>query len=181
MALILVEGLNCAGKSTWIREQFKYYSKNNQNSIPISITSKWANPLRWNHIKKVLIDHQFSSYSIGVYETILETLPLLHKTIYWDRTFISAYVYDSIYLSTINYLLEKLNRMVVKIIYIDTPVEVCIERLAKLRMDNPNYKKYFYSSNQDDFKVIQEKFEETFMHMTNNYNFKIERIKYDNQ
>jgi thymidylate kinase len=158
----LIEGLNCSGKTTHIRRMLEIYGNG------FSVETPYANPLRWDGGKKSIIDNQ--SYFVGVYETMIETYPKMAKNlnipIMWDRTFISAYVYGSIPEDTFDFLTDLLLvKGESKVIYMDTPVDICHKRLWSLRLKDPEYKSYVEFDTIDGFNEINDRFLSVLDHM----------------
>lgn len=148
--LYLVEGLNCSGKTTYINNLVEHKLQGYQ------FNTGWANPLRQVNLSKRTIMN--NNYLCGVYEAVwhsYKTFANFGDAYYWDRTWISAYVYGSINLQAFDRLCRFYKGCT--IIYIDTPMLICKERWEKLRNQNPNYKKYVgdlrWYANDDDMKV----------------------------
>lgn len=172
----LVEGLNCSGKSTWINQKTV---QSKHKLPPISITTSWMNPLRWSDSKKNMVMPEgddvrvkpeafFQRYAIGAYETFMNVaVPSssnLGRDIYWDRTFISAYVYKSITRTVFDFCVERLydlaKKFPVEIIFIDTSVDECLLRLSSLRVGDHKYRNYAWADNKSDMMSIQKRFYE---------------------
>lgn len=150
--LFLIEGLNCAGKSTYIQN----CCKNNIGSF--GITTPWCNPLRWNGKKNSLLKEDSDIYSIGAYETILRMFKGWPEKVFWDRTFISSYVYDTIYEMQFNYLVDigLENKLITpNIVYIDTAPKTCLDRLKQLRENDPKYKDYIWCDTLREMERIK--------------------------
>ena len=150
--IYLVEGLNCSGKTTWIKEQPCV-------DIDNVINTPFANPLRFTGLKKFLSDiFDFNPYYYGAYETILELNTQIgqNDVWFWDRTWISAWVYGSI---TNKRIFDELVRIYTdhcKVIFIDTPVDECLKRWKE--RDNAGKE---YVDLQKDWRLLREKFVET--------------------
>jgi len=135
--LYLVEGLNCAGKTTYIENLKKHI---------IYIKTHWCNPLRWSDKKKDIV-YASHDYSLGAYETVLRLYKNWPEAIFWDRTFISAYIYDSISKRYFDYLVDICLENQVStphIIFVDTKIDTCLSRLKSLRESDPKYKDYIW-------------------------------------
>jgi len=134
--LYMVEGLNCAGKTTFI----------NDNKLQL-FSSSFANSRRWpvDNFKNKLFEFYlkkfgntvsvkpFDPYYLGVYESLFYAINFRVGKIGWDRTWISAYVYNCIGLQLFNNLCELYLRRNIKIVWLSTPVEICKERYQKQR------------------------------------------------
>ena len=122
--LALVEGLNGAGKSTYIKGQ-----------TGIVLHTPYANPLRWEKSKHRLIGSldRKECYAIGVYEAIYHThvdFGNMRRSYWWDRTWISAYVYGSIKKEAFDFLSDLYVEITNHIVFVDTNVSICKERFA---------------------------------------------------
>lgn len=182
MRLYLVEGLNCSGKTTYINKCVK--EAENHDLFYDVFTTPWANPLRWKKdlftIKRSFSAAEINSYAFGVYETLLRiyfSRNLLLDFIFWDRTWISAYVYGSInydkFLELIYLYKEYLsnnNISSVNIIFMDTSAEVCKERWNNINKLEKNY-----VDNIDNWDKYYVKFLEA-MEQLENCGYFVERI-----
>jgi thymidylate kinase len=181
--LYLVEGLNCSGKTTWIKETLS------ETEDGVIYKTPWANPLRWNDRKKKLIPDGvrisnglciplIDAYAIGVYETMIEMAQMkMLDDVYWDRTFISALAYGSISRKAYDYLLELIyNIGNIEVIFLDTPVDETLERWNKIRETKPDYKNYAWADNKADAMRVQKKFYELLSQL-DNHNIVIKMIR----
>jgi len=124
--LYLVEGLNSSGKTTWI--------ENNKKIGDRHITTYYLNPLRWSRKKKELIQNGgIANYCLGCYEMLRTSLVNLPCDAYWDRTFISAWVYYTINEDMFEYLCKEYLSVNTKVIFIDTDPQICMSRFKKNR------------------------------------------------
>lgn len=150
--LYLVEGLNGAGKTSWIKQSMK---RQIETKHSIWITTPWLNPLRWDDQKKQYFDGedattrktQLGSYLLGSYEALLQTLAIkaqVANDIFIDRSFISAYVYGPMLPWTFEAIKEYCCELFpnFEVIFIDTKPETCISRIANIRAFDPQYKSY---------------------------------------
>lgn len=158
MPLILVEGLNCAGKTTYISEDIKNYDN------VTKLTTKWANPANWPEWSKR--KYNTSSVLWGIYVSLFHQLkdqifsgPTSY--IYLDRSWISSYVYGSIDEECFNNLAELWFPIIEEIVWINTDYRKCLDRFKKSKR---NIMIPF------DWKYIQENFEKTI--------FKLADMKY---
>lgn len=128
--LHLVEGLNCSGKSTWIYEQ-----------KASTIHTPWLNPLRWDKSDyRMGLDRQL--WMQGAYDAIWYSYESgsFGTQMYWDRTFISAFAYGSLKREIFEQIIKVYKHFGVTIVFIDTPVDVCLDRMAvRNRKDPRNY------------------------------------------
>jgi len=133
--LYLVEGLNCAGKSTYINEHKK--------PSDVHLITDFANPLRFGSFESGLSQSEINAYLLGFYKTIfhmIDYLDIHSNDIWWDRTFISAYAYGSIDLSMYMNFLElyrNSQKFNVEIIYLVTSVKTCTNRWIDKMKDRP--------------------------------------------
>ena len=93
--IYLVEGLNGAGKSTWIKKQCQAYAPDTE-----IVETPWANPRRFGlgsfkHYLK-LDQVALDAYLFGVWESLLHQYKDSDRYVYFDRSWISCYVYGSI-------------------------------------------------------------------------------------
>ena len=141
--IYLVEGLNASGKSTYIRGQLQ------KNPNAISFSTPWLNPLRHPEKFSYWIT-DWDSFLYGAYESVCLTLKVLDKDVYWDRTFISAWAYNShIERSTMMDLLGCFKKKEVKLILLDTPIDICMDRFYG-RDEDKSYVEHF-----DDKKALR--------------------------
>ena len=134
--MVIVEGLNCAGKSTWINNQI-FEIEDKIGIKPQHLITSWANPLRFNDEKKKILHYDqfgcsFDSYLVGCFESVAKLE--LYKPIFWDRSFITAYAYGSINLEQFMYLVDKF-RTWNRFVFIDTKVTTCLKRFKKIYKD----------------------------------------------
>lgn len=137
--LIIVEGLNCSGKSSYIcnasLDSFTHRSE--------VVESAWVNPIRWPQEKKEQIE-DVSSFIMGCFETILLRCNDADCHYFFDRSFISSYIYSSINgydfrVNTFKYLIE-LYKPFTTFVLVDTDLNVCKRRWAT-RNENRDYVK----------------------------------------
>jgi thymidylate kinase len=142
--MVIVEGLNCAGKTTWIEGQIL---KDNEMHLPkpIHLITSWANPLRFDEKKKAILHSNFldkifdcitdEAYVIGCYETVFNIYKNFGQKIpvYMDRSFITAYAYRTMSNSSFHYIMKMFNTLKIYYVFIDTPVNVCLERFEKIK------------------------------------------------
>lgn len=125
----------------------------------------------------------FRRYAIGAYETFLNTWVSasynLDSILYWDRTFISAYVYKSLDKQSFDYLLELMyelnHKFLIGIVFVDMPVEVCLERLEVLRKNDPKYRDYIKTNGKEDMMKVQRRFYEV-LSILSNHGFIVEIV-----
>jgi thymidylate kinase len=160
----LVEGLNCSGKSTFI----KYQERSTWSDLKASkaISTPYLNPRRWNHddFLSLKFQPQISQdyFLLGAYIGLMEET---HSNVngagwrWWDRTWISAYVYGSLSFHYFRALAEYLERCEIKyeVYYMDTPVKECQERLALQHSLADRY--YVYPPSE--WEDVDKKFRET--------------------
>ena len=136
--LHLVEGLNGAGKTTYIDQMVGVNPE-----IAHRLHTTWLNPKReidsiflsLNGIRSE-IDAQLSSILTMSYITIAHTIKQLsvvgvENHIYMDRSWISGYIYGSISYSDYNLLVEQYNNILGygwDVIWINTPIDICKSR-----------------------------------------------------
>ena len=114
--------------------------------------TSFANPLRWSDSKHNIVPTK-GSYCVGVYETIYNMLNFTsHRDTYWDRTWISAFIYGTISQSEFQYItcLYKDNMSNIKIVFLDTNIKIC-----KQRFKDSKYKEYV---NNFDWDGLRSKF-----------------------
>ena len=145
--LTLVEGLNCSGKTTYI--------KNHKSQV---IDTWYANPLRWDNSKNLLMGslEKKEYYGIGVYETILRMFLSSYSApdYYWDRTWISAYVYKTLTKPSFDFISDLYCENCVKVIWLDTNPFICKDRWeAENKKDEKDYVVNF------DWKGLRDEFE----------------------
>ena len=139
--LFLVEGLNCSGKSTFIDDISK----------GIVLTTPWLNPLR---NKSHYLNYQ--SYHVGAYEGILGALKdqIGSTSLYWDRTWISSYAYGTLEHKSFEYLAEKYAVENVSVVFMDTTLELCIDRWKNSKRDED---KSYVKFDEEYWSEVQEK------------------------
>jgi thymidylate kinase len=160
--LYLVEGLNCAGKTTWI--------KNRSKDIMIFVNdmnTRYLNPKNWaDELKKAIIDEDeflYGAYYALAYSIIPDyTFGPVHT--FWDRTWISAMIYGSISQDTFLRLSNLYLTKSVTIIFIDTPVSVCIDRFKKTNDDR--YDKYMLNTIEEDWANVRNNFITTMKYLS---------------
>jgi thymidylate kinase len=149
--VFLVEGLNCSGKTFHINTLI-------DGETDIIYKTPWLNPLRWDANKKAFVKN-INDFAIGAYETLIEMASGELTHVYWDRTFISAYIYDTISRQVYNYLTSLCLKINIKnIIFVDTDPKVCIDRLQRMRESDPKYKNYIWCDVLQKMIDIREKF-----------------------
>jgi thymidylate kinase len=145
----IVEGLNGAGKSTFIDDNMlRPYDK--------LVESAWINRLRWDKKKRIAIGAtkgQTESYVMGATETVFRIQESIAANIFLDRSFISSFVYDSISEIGFFYLLGVAAEYDVTVHFLDTPPEVCYQRFL-----NTNGKGYVAHRKLEDFEKIYKRF-----------------------
>jgi shikimate kinase len=60
-------------------------------------------------------------------------------------------------------------------VYIDTDIEICIERLNKLREDDPKYRDYIFADTFESMTKIKKKFDDVFKYLIDQ-NYKLQYI-----
>jgi thymidylate kinase len=127
-----VEGLNCSGKSTYIQKKFGCV-----------IHTPHLNPLRDINGDFALFGRDVSPYLLGAYTQLHDMMDrdmiASGKDLWLDRTFLSAFVYGSIGRETFWRLVDRLNKDKNCFIYMDTPVELCVERFYALPQGFKDY------------------------------------------
>jgi len=145
--LTILEGLNGAGKTSVIN---RYIVQGMARRVPIPLPD-FSNNIRWNDFdsitgrfkaKAIKSSKQLVSvYNFGVYETVLQyskeyfetcgNIGWQKPTLLLDRSFITAYVYNSIdketFIALSEYYKSVLSEDLV-IVFLDTDVEKCIKR-----------------------------------------------------
>lgn len=169
--IYLVEGLNYAGKSTWIK---KIGVKNFEYGDCVELETSWLNRLREECTYKV--HRNIDAYWIGSYLSTFNTAKLFDRC-FWHRTFISALAYDSITQVAFKAIVNNIDKNSCQLIYIDTDPIICINRW-KMDKNKRNYLEY-----QDNelkllmyWKTIKYVFDTCFNYMED-MGFKIERIE----
>ena len=159
--LCIVEGLNGAGKTTVIEQVLNEHY--NAEMLKIDLPS-FSNPVKWaKNIhsgsgytetvtafkKKMFLNQEMKdAYVFAVYETVLHHYLATDRTKLYllDRSFISSLVYGTItkecFTAIMELYCESLNFFPFdqhfEILFIDTPIDKCIERTNK-RLDEKSY------------------------------------------
>lgn len=166
----LVEGLNCSGKSTFIKAY--------KPEIEELVGTPYLNPRRWGHEDFLSLKFQPQAsqdyFLLGAYTALMEELcgqcgGSLSKSFWWDRTWISAYVYGSLSWNTFKAIAQYMRKtdidMCTQVYYMDTPIEVCKERyLAQHPTQDRNY---VYP--MTEWEDIDKNFRETLDHLETDY------------
>jgi len=146
--ITFVEGLNGAGKTTWIDKQ-----KNDNGKV---IKTGYLNPKE--NVQKV---YNLNNRCLELcYETLLRTL-IECKELNWflDRSFISAFVYGTIETYTYEYLIHilasKLTRDEFHVVFIDTDVVTCAKRLDERKDQGIKT----FSQTHDELYLMKKRFE----------------------
>jgi len=163
----LVEGLNCSGKSTFIREY--------KPEIDELISTPYLNPRRWGHEDFLSLKFQPQAsqdyFLLGAYTALTEELcGSLSRSFWWDRTWISAYVYGSLSWTAFKAIAQYMKKFgrdgeIYQVYYIDTPVDVCKERF--LSQHPTQDRNYVYP--MTEWEDIDKSFRETLDYLETDY------------
>lgn len=156
MVLYLVEGLNCSGKTTYIERCLIDKAKKG-----VYYKTDWLNPLRDKfHPCNNASLKEIEMFMRGAYLTVLHSLfrikNLEECNVYWDRTFISAFAYGTIEFDLVTELVTAIkdNGWDVRIVFLDIPVDVCMDRFM-MREENRDY--VAYVTQQTKLRLFWEK------------------------
>jgi len=161
--IYLVDGVNGAGKSTWINSH-----KNEEDYV---VHTTWLNPLRYDSAKRLeLSNGKEELYHLFSYETLLRAEAIFSRPSlsdhYWDRSFLSAYVYGSISLNVFNRLMNLVDDInldhEIEFVYVDTDINLCVDRLNRIRETCCDYKDYVKADTIESMHKIKDKFDELF-------------------
>jgi thymidylate kinase len=164
--LHIVEGLNCSGKTTFIEQMVEKSEKN------VPLLTPWLNPLRDENFGGFMSRFGKDPYLLGSYITLYKTLlerPFFQKFNYYqDRSFVSGFVYETLEKEPFDAIVSVLKdlRLSIRFAYVDTPVDLCLERFYK----RPEARDYL--QNKYDLKSfwnkVSSKFNQTFEFLDRN-------------
>jgi thymidylate kinase len=163
--LYLVEGLNCAGKTYWINKQVG----------GAYLHTPYLNPKNWDvdDLPSYISHSSHLDFLLGAYYAIIHIYQVgdfKREGVYWDRTWISAFVYGSLTKDCFKLVVAEYAKYAndLKIVYADTPVNVCLKRLNALRSEDTRYNNYELSAIEDDWIAVKNNFNDAFDIMRNN-------------
>ena len=153
--LYLVEGLNCAGKTYWINKQ----------PDGAYLHTPYLNPKNWNvdNLPSYISHMSQIDFLLGAYYAIVNMYNdnnFKRLNVYWDRTWISAFVYGSLTKDCFRLLVSEHVKFIhdVRVIYINTPINICLKRLNELRSEDTRYNNYELSAIEDDWIAVKNNF-----------------------
>jgi len=173
----LVEGLNCSGKTTFIKERMD--DKDEKVGTP------YLNPRRWNNEDFLSLKFQpqitQDYFLLGAYTALMEELTATSwgKDSWWDRTWISAYVYGSMSWNTFKAIAQYMQKtdidMNYQVYYMDTPIEVCKKRFQE---QHPTQDRS-YVFPVKDWEDIDKNFRETLDYLQKDFGITINYVTCD--